>query len=155
MWQLFLRGFVLAVLRRVFVILAAPLFSLWLRLSYYFAHAFSVRGTRRNLGLQQPMVTDQCGMGWPPGLVGHFPATWTRSRPLDVDHLTNRWSQPLAAVLKRLKDELWRMKWKHNSPPPAVAQLRLVRPRELYHWYSNKIIKRHNSYGIQSKQQCC
>jgi hypothetical protein len=80
--------------------------SLSLRLSYYFAHAFSVRGTRRNLGLQQPMVTDQCGMGWSPGLVGHFAATWTGSRPLDVDHLTNRSSQPLAAVLKRLKDEL-------------------------------------------------
>src|SRR5437016_3952580 len=65
-------------------------------------------------------------------------------------HLTTRCSQPLADVLRKLRVERWWLKVKYSSPPPAVAQLRLVR-RTYRMSIESDIVERVNSAA--SKKQ--
>jgi len=59
-------------------------------------------------------------------IAGTSPRSWSKS--LAPPQTPNSAMQPTASRrMKRLKDKLWRMKWKQSSPSLAAAHLDLVR----------------------------
>jgi len=92
MLQWLLRGLVVAVFRRLFVVGAAPFVLLIATPIIFVGHRFSPAGSSKDSSLPSWMGMPPSGMAWSLLSCGRFTVTWIDLRLLDVDHLTNRWS---------------------------------------------------------------